>query len=72
MVIDLEKVERFIKDIDEQYQREEEQAIMQRSMDKAVAALCGRDACQRLRNSLGIRFAMEQNIVRMNNGKRRA
>lgn len=72
MVLDISKVERMIQDMYDQYQREEEQAIMQRSMDKAVAALCGKDACTRLRNSLGLRFQMEENVVRMNHGKKRA
>jgi hypothetical protein len=68
--IDLEKLERFIQDLYEQYQREEEQAIMQRNMDKAVAALCGKEACIRLKNNLGMRVEMDNNVVRMQRSKR--
>jgi hypothetical protein len=72
MQVDLEKVERFIQDLYEQYQREEEQAILQRNMDKAVAALCGKEACIRLKNNLGMRIDMEDNLVRMQRPKRGA
>jgi hypothetical protein len=72
MQVDISKVDAFIKDLYEQYQREEEQAIMQRNMEKAVAALAGKDACVRLRNSLGLRAQMEENVVRMTQRQRRA
>lgn len=70
--ISMEKLERFINDLYEQYQREEEQAILQRSMDKAVTALCGKEACVRLKNSLGMRIQMEDNLVRMTHRKQGA
>lgn len=72
MPLDLDKVAAFIADVYDQYQREEDQAILQRNMDKAIAALAGKDACHRLRTSLGIRFDMAENVVRMTAGKRRA
>lgn len=71
-VIEREKLERFIDDLYEQYQREEEQAILQRNMDKAVAALCGKDACHRLKNNLGMRMDMESSIRTMQRSRRGA
>jgi hypothetical protein len=71
MLIDTEKIDGFIKDLYDQYQREEEQAILQRSMEKAVVALCGKEACTRIKQSLGLRLHMEDNLVRMTTGKKR-
>jgi len=34
-------------------------------MDKAVAALCGKEACERLRNHLGLRAEMHYNALRV-------
>lgn len=65
MQISLERLEELIDELREQYEREEEQAILQRNMDKAVAALCGKDACTRLKNSLGMRLEMDQPPVRL-------
>lgn len=59
MTISLERVERLIEDLREQYQREEEQAILQRDMEKAARALCGKDACTRLKNYLGLGVQMD-------------
>jgi len=65
MDISIEKIHDFIDDLYDQYQREEEQAILQRNMEKAVQALAGKEACERLRNSIGMRVEMEQNAVRV-------
>lgn len=72
MQITFERLEQFIDDLRAQYQREEEQAILQRNMDKAVIALAGKDACTRLKNNLGMRVEMDANMVAMNAGRKRA
>ena len=72
MTITLERLEQFINDLREQYQREEEQAILQRNMDKAVLALAGKEACTRLKNSIGLRVEMDANLVVVNSGRKRA
>lgn len=72
MDISLERLEEFINDVREQYQREEEQAIMQLNMDKAVRALVGKEACQRLKNNLGMRAEMDANAVRVVSARKRA
>jgi hypothetical protein len=65
MDISIERLHTFIDDLREQYQREEEQAILQRNMDKAILALAGKEACTRLKNNLGMRIDMDANAVRV-------
>jgi hypothetical protein len=71
MTITLDRLRQFIDEIREQYQREEEQAILQRDMEKAVRALAGKDACSRLANSIGLGAEMDRNMVRVIGAKRR-
>lgn len=54
----------------EMYQREEEQAIRQRDMDKAIHALAGKDACQRLENYVPLRHGMTQGVSEIRTRKR--
>ena len=72
MDISLERLEQFINDLREMYQREEEQAILQRNMEKAVHALAGKDACERLKNYLGMSAGMDANAVRVLDKRKRA
>jgi predicted secreted Zn-dependent protease len=72
MQISLDRVHDFIDDLADQYQREEEQAIMQRNMDKAVLALAGKEACERLRSTIGMRSEMDANAVRVLRERKRA
>ena len=72
MDISLERLEEFIDDLREQYQREEEQAILQRNMDKAILALAGKEACTRLKNNIGMRAEMDANAVRVVGSRKRA
>jgi hypothetical protein len=72
MDISIERLHQFIDDLEAQYQREEEQAILQRNMEKAVAALCGKEACARLKNNLGMRVEMDRNLVAVTSGRKRA
>lgn len=63
-MMDLDFIVQIIEDVKERYQREEEQAILQRNMDKAIAALAGKDACARLFQEIMSRKAMFDNIER--------
>lgn len=72
MDISIERLHTFIDDLREQYQREEEQAILQRNMDKAILALAGKEACTRLKNNLGMRIDMDANAVRVLGSRKRA
>lgn len=72
MVITTERLEQFMQDIYDQYQREEDQAILQRDMDKATRALSGKEACIRIKNNLGMRIDMDENLVLLERGKKRA
>jgi len=72
MDISIERLHTFIDDLREQYQREEEQAILQRNMDKAILALAGKEACTRLKNNLGMRIEMDENAVRVLGSRKRA
>ena len=68
--ITIEKVLGWLQDVNDQYQREEDQAVLQLRMDKATMALAGKEACQRLKNDIAMRYDMERNILRMNAGRR--
>jgi hypothetical protein len=70
--ITLERIITWIDDVNEEYQREQDQGILQGRLDKATAALCGKDACERLKRTLALRFGMTQNIAVMLEKKRRA
>lgn len=72
MQIQLDRLEKMIDDVREQFQREEDQAILQRNMDKAIHALAGKDACARLKNSLGMGAAMDANWAAVTAAKKRA
>jgi len=67
----LEDVIRYVDELDEQYQREQKQAIMQRSMEKAIYALAGQESCERLRNWLQMRTDMRNNVAMMTARKAR-
>jgi hypothetical protein len=58
----VEEVFRYIDELLEEFQREEDQAIMQRNMDKAIAGLAGKDACERLRRRLQFAADVRRNV----------
>lgn len=70
MTITLEQFRKWLEEMREMYQREEEQAIRQRDMDKAIHALAGKDACQRLENYLPLRHGMTQGVAQITTRKR--
>lgn len=72
MRMELDEVLGWVEDVREQYEREQKQAILQRNMDRAITALAGQEACERLRNSIQMRYGMSQNIAMIRNGKKRA
>jgi len=72
MRMDLDEVLGWIDDVLEQFQREEDQGILQGRLDKASAALAGKDACQRIRRDIQMRYGMVQNREKVSSMKRRA
>jgi len=72
MNITLERLHHILDDIKEQYDREEDQAIMQQDLAKGTRALCGKEAIQRIRNIIGMRVEMDENIVRVLSARKRA
>lgn len=62
-MISLADFERWIGEMEEMYRREQQQAIRQRSMEKAVEAVAGLDACERLRNYVPMRQQMHQSVT---------
>ncbi len=69
--MDLAFILQIIQDVRHRFQREEEQAILQRSMDKAMQALAGKDACTRIVNELMSRKAMFDSIRAASEKKRK-
>jgi len=69
-MITLEQFNAWIDEMREMYEREQKQAILQRNMDKAVLALAGQDACDRLRNYVPMRAAMSANVTQMRSRKK--
>ena len=70
--MDLDEVLGWIDDVLDQFQREEDQGILQGRLDKASAALAGKDACQRIRRDIQMRYGMVQNREKVASMKRRA
>ncbi len=68
--MDLEFILEIIGDVKDRFQREEDQAILQRAMDKATMALAGKDACTRIVNELMSRKAMFDSIRAASEKKR--
>jgi hypothetical protein len=68
----LDDVLRFIDDVIEQYQREEDQGILQERLDRAREALAGKHACERLKRSMTMRYGMRENIATMTEKRKRA
>jgi hypothetical protein len=71
MRMELEEVLGWIDDVLEQFQREEDQGILQQRLDKASAALAGKDACQRIRRDIQMRYGMRQTRASVPATKRR-
>jgi hypothetical protein len=72
MNLALDDVLRFIDDVIEQYQREEDQGILQERLDRAREALAGKHACERLKRSMTMRYGMRENIAMIHERKKRA
>jgi hypothetical protein len=69
MQITLEQFYAWIDEMREMYQREEDQAIRRRDMERATYAVAGKDACERLSNYVPMRRAMAENAVAINRRK---
>jgi hypothetical protein len=72
MNLALSDVLRFIDDVHEQYQREEDQGILQERMDKARDGLVGRQACLRLKREMVARYGVRENVAVMTEKRKRA
>ncbi len=68
--MDLEFILEIIGDVKDSFQREEDQAILQRAMDKAIAGLAGKDACGRISREFMSRKAMFDSIRAASEKKR--
>lgn len=51
-----EDIERIIRDVREQFQRESDQGILKRDLYQSVEALGGRDACDRILRTIDMRW----------------
>lgn len=72
MRVELADVLEFIEHVQEQFQREEDQGILQERLDKAREALAGKHACERLKRDMKMRFGMRENVTEMAERKKRA
>ncbi len=72
MEITIESVRQMIEETLADYQREEDQAILQQNMYKAAHALAGKDACRRIQNRLRLVEEMSANAARAPQLRRRA
>jgi predicted secreted Zn-dependent protease len=55
--INLQDIFDMLADVRERYQREEEQGIRQRDLERARMALAGKDACERIKTEIELRTA---------------
>ncbi len=56
----------------EDYQRREDQAILQQDLYKANYALAGKETCKEVKRILDMRLQMHENVVRELSAKKRA
>ncbi len=70
--IPLSRLAGILADIREQYEREEDQGILQGDMEKARAALAGKEALARIKNTIGLREEMHDNMVQVLSARKRA
>ncbi len=59
----IEEVFSTIDEVREEFQREEDQAILQRDIHRGIAALAGKDACERLRRRFQFAADVRRNIA---------
>jgi len=72
MEITQELVRKVLEDIRADYQREEDQAILQQNMYKAAHALAGKDACTRIERRIAMVAEMSANAARATPLRKRA
>ncbi len=68
----LEVVYGILKELLEDYQRREDQAILQQDLYKANYALAGKETCKEVKRILDMRMQMHENVVRELSSKKRA
>lgn len=72
MHIELDRLNLLLLELRQDYQREEDQAILQRDMDKAFRAIMGKDAIARIANRIGLRMEMEEGVAVHMSARRKA
>jgi hypothetical protein len=70
-LVDIDDILAWIDDVHEEFQREEDQGILQCRLDKASAALAGKDACERLRRQVKMRQGFRENVEVIRQRKKR-
>ncbi len=68
----LEVVYGILAELLEDYQRREDQAILQQDLYKANYALAGKETCKEVKRILDMRMQMHENVVRELGAKKRA
>ena len=68
----LEVVYGILAELLEDYQRREDQAILQQDLYKANYALAGKETCKEVKRILDMRMHMHENVVRELGAKKRA
>lgn len=72
MEITLDRLDELLAEIYEDFQREEDQGVLQRDIEKATHALAGKDAIARIRNRIGLRVELGRVSLREVPHRRRA
>ena len=68
----LETVDSILDELLEDYQRREDQAILQQDLYKANYALAGKETCKEVKRRVAMRLEMHENVVREISARKRA
>lgn len=68
----LEKVHEILDELHEDYQRRQDQAILQQDLYKANYALAGKETCTELKRRISMHVEMRANVVRELGARKRA
>lgn len=68
----LEHVNTILDDLLEDYQRRQDQAILQQDLYKANYAMAGKETCKEVKRVIAMRLEMRENMVREIGARKRA
>lgn len=68
----LQSVQEILDELLEDYQRREDQGILQQDLYKANYALAGKETCKEVKRRIEMRLQMHENVVRQLGAKKRA